>query len=43
MGVPELLRVSADNTKELLKRELEIKLAETPGKMALYFPGENLL
>jgi topoisomerase IV subunit A len=28
MGVPELLRVSADNTKELLKRELEIKLAE---------------
>jgi topoisomerase-4 subunit A len=28
MGVPELLRVSADNTKDLLKRELEIKLAE---------------
>ena len=28
MGVPELLRVSADNTKELLKKELEIKLAE---------------
>ncbi len=32
MGVPELLRVSADNTKELLKRELEIKLAELQEK-----------
>jgi topoisomerase-4 subunit A len=28
MGVPELLRVSANNTKDLLKKELEIKLAE---------------
>ena len=28
LGVPELLRVSADNTKDLLKRELEIKLGE---------------
>ena len=28
LGVPELLKISADNTKELLKRELEIKLAE---------------
>ena len=28
LGVPELLKSSADNTKELLKRELEIKLAE---------------
>ena len=28
MGVPELLRSSADNTKELLKKELEIRLAE---------------
>ncbi len=27
-GVSELLRISADNTRELLKRELEIKLAE---------------
>ena len=32
MGVPELLRVSADNTKELLKKELEIKLAELQEK-----------
>jgi len=28
LGVPELLKISADNTKDLLKRELEIKLAE---------------
>ncbi|MDB5200992.1 MAG: gyrase/topoisomerase subunit [Ferruginibacter sp.] len=28
LGVPELLRVSADNTKELLRKELEIRLAE---------------
>ena len=28
MGVPELLRSSADNTKDLLKKELEIRLAE---------------
>lgn len=28
LGVPELLRTSADNTKELLKKELEIRLAE---------------
>ena len=32
MSVHELLRVSADNTKELLKRELEIKLAELQEK-----------
>ncbi len=28
LAIPELLKISADNTKELLKRELEIKLAE---------------
>ncbi len=28
LGVPELLKISTDNTKDLLKRELEIKLAE---------------
>ncbi|MDQ6756125.1 MAG: DNA gyrase/topoisomerase IV subunit A [Bacteroidota bacterium] len=28
LGVPELLKISADNTKELLKKELEIRLAE---------------
>lgn len=28
LGVPELLKISADNTKDLLKRELEIKLSE---------------
>ncbi|AHF14431.1 DNA gyrase/topoisomerase IV subunit A [Niabella soli] len=28
LSVQELLKISADNTKELLKRELEIKLAE---------------
>lgn len=28
LGIHELLRISVDNTKELLKRELEIKLAE---------------
>jgi topoisomerase-4 subunit A len=28
LGVHELLKIAADNTKELLKRELEIKLAE---------------
>jgi topoisomerase IV subunit A len=32
MTVHELLRVSADNTKELLKRELEIKLGELQEK-----------
>lgn len=32
LGVHELLRVSADNTKELLRRELEIKLAELQEK-----------
>ncbi len=32
LGVPELLRVSADNTKNLLKRELEIKLGELQEK-----------
>ncbi|MFT3705885.1 MAG: DNA gyrase/topoisomerase IV subunit A [Agriterribacter sp.] len=32
MGVHELLRVSAENTKELLRRELEIKLAELQEK-----------
>ena len=32
LGVPELLRVSADNTKHLLKRELEIKLSELQEK-----------
>ncbi|MEP6748089.1 MAG: DNA gyrase/topoisomerase IV subunit A [Bacteroidota bacterium] len=32
LGVPELLRVSTDNTKELLKRELEIRLAELQEK-----------
>ena len=28
LGVREILKISADNTKDLLKRELEIKLAE---------------
>src|ERR1700712_833941 len=32
LGASELLRVSADNTKELLKRELEIKLGELQEK-----------
>ena len=32
IGVHELLRVSVDNTKELLRRELEIKLAELQEK-----------
>ena len=32
LGVPELLRISADNTKELLKRELEIRLSELQEK-----------
>ena len=32
LGVQELLKVSADNTKDLLKRELEIKLAELQEK-----------
>ncbi len=32
LGVHELLRTSADNTKDLLKRELEIKLAELEDK-----------
>lgn len=32
LGVPELLKISADNTKNLLKRELEIKLGELQEK-----------
>ncbi len=32
LGVHELLRISSDNTKALLKRELEIKLAELEDK-----------
>ena len=32
MSVHELLRISADNTRELLKRELEIKLKELQDK-----------
>ncbi|MEJ7767752.1 MAG: DNA gyrase/topoisomerase IV subunit A [Chitinophagaceae bacterium] len=32
LGVYELLRISADNTKELLRKELEIKLAELQEK-----------
>lgn len=32
LGVPELLRISADNTKDLLKRELEIRLGELQEK-----------
>ncbi len=32
LGVTELLKTSVDNTKELLKRELEIKLAELQEK-----------
>jgi len=32
LGVHELLKISADNTKELLKRELEIKLTELQEK-----------
>lgn len=32
LGVPELLRTSADNTKALLKRELEIRLGELQEK-----------
>ncbi|RYF88632.1 MAG: DNA gyrase/topoisomerase IV subunit A, partial [Chitinophagaceae bacterium] len=32
LGVPELLKVSADNTKDLLRQELEIKLAELQEK-----------
>lgn len=32
LGVQELLRVSVENTRELLKRELEIKLAELEDK-----------
>jgi topoisomerase IV subunit A len=32
LGVHELLRVSTDNTRELLKRELEIRLAELQEK-----------
>jgi topoisomerase IV subunit A len=37
-AVPELLKVSVDDTKELLRRELEIKL----GELALHIPGKNL-
>jgi len=32
LGVPELLRTATDNTKELLRRELEIKLGELQEK-----------
>ncbi|QEC67261.1 DNA gyrase/topoisomerase IV subunit A [Panacibacter ginsenosidivorans] len=32
LGVHELLRISADNTKDLLQKELQIKLAELEGK-----------
>ncbi|MBK7434939.1 MAG: DNA gyrase/topoisomerase IV subunit A [Chitinophagaceae bacterium] len=32
LGVQELLKISADNTKELLRRELEIRLAELQEK-----------
>jgi topoisomerase-4 subunit A len=32
LGAPELLRIATDNTRELLKRELEIKLAELQEK-----------
>ena len=32
LGVPELLRIATDNTKELLRKELEIKLAELQEK-----------
>src|SRR6266487_243608 len=32
LAVPELLRISGDNTKDLLKRELEIKLGELQDK-----------
>ena len=32
MGVPQLMKTSVDNTKELLKMELEIKLAELQEK-----------
>lgn len=32
LGVTELLKISADNTRELLRRELEIKLAELQEK-----------
>lgn len=32
LGVHELLRISVDNTKELLRRELEIRLAELQDK-----------
>ena len=32
MGVPELLKISADNTRDLLKQELEIRLAELQEK-----------
>jgi topoisomerase-4 subunit A len=32
LGINELLKISADNTKELLKRELEIKLGELQDK-----------
>src|SRR5205085_9893536 len=32
LGIHELLKVATDNTKELLRRELEIKLAELQEK-----------
>jgi topoisomerase IV subunit A len=32
LGVPELLKIAVDNTKELLRRELEIKLSELQEK-----------
>jgi topoisomerase IV subunit A len=33
LGVPELLKISADNTKELLRQELTIRLAELHEKL----------
>ncbi|MBA2250876.1 MAG: DNA gyrase/topoisomerase IV subunit A [Chitinophagaceae bacterium] len=33
LGVPDLLKISADNTKALLKKELEIKLGELHEKL----------
>src|SRR5690606_12271769 len=33
VGVQELLRISVDNTKELLKKELDIKLKELQDKL----------
>ena len=43
VSVNELLKISADNTKNLLQRELEIKLGGIAGEMALHFTGKNIL